>query len=116
MYLPAIAALLALSLLAPPAKAQTAPAACTLNPVNGELRELTSSGRKRSYRLFVPAAAGPGGAAAAGLRPAWHRRQRQRPRPGDRLRGAGRARGFCRRHAAGRRFALERAGGHLARG
>ncbi len=47
--------LLALCALSPLAQAQTAPATCSLTPVNGELRELTSGGRKRVYRLFVPA-------------------------------------------------------------
>lgn len=51
---PAAAALLMLSALSPPAKAQTPTAACALTPVAGELRELTSGGRTRTYRLFVP--------------------------------------------------------------
>ncbi|MGM9480746.1 alpha/beta hydrolase family esterase [Roseateles sp. NT4] len=37
------------------ALAQATPATCSLTPVNGEMRELTSGGRKRVYRLFVPA-------------------------------------------------------------
>jgi len=55
--LPCIAALL-FALCAPPpfARAQTPAAACTLKPVAGEMRELVSGGRKRVYRLFVPAA------------------------------------------------------------
>jgi polyhydroxybutyrate depolymerase len=51
---PCIAALL-LCALPPLAQAQAAPPACSLAPVNGEMRELTSGGRKRVYRLFVPA-------------------------------------------------------------
>lgn len=47
--------LLTLLALAPATQAQTAAAACTLAPVNGEMRELVSGGRKRVYRLFVPA-------------------------------------------------------------
>jgi polyhydroxybutyrate depolymerase len=46
------AVLLLLSALSPLAKAQAA--ACTLAPVAGEMRELTSGGRTRTYRLFVP--------------------------------------------------------------
>jgi polyhydroxybutyrate depolymerase len=46
------ALLLLLCAGAPPAHAQAA--ACSLNPVAGEMRELTSGGRMRSYRLFVP--------------------------------------------------------------
>ncbi|MBI3348044.1 MAG: hypothetical protein HY020_12655 [Burkholderiales bacterium] len=42
--------------LSPMAKAQTTPAACSLTPVAGEMRELTSGGRQRVYRLFVPPA------------------------------------------------------------
>jgi polyhydroxybutyrate depolymerase len=43
------------------ARAQSAAAACTLAPVAGEARELTSGQRPRSYRLFVPpTAAGRG--------------------------------------------------------
>lgn len=45
---------LLLGALSPHAEAQT-PAACSLAPVNGELRELISGGTKRAYRLFVPA-------------------------------------------------------------
>ncbi|MEO6281150.1 PHB depolymerase family esterase [Roseateles sp.] len=37
-----------------PASAQSTASACSVTPVNGELRELISGGRKRSYRLFVP--------------------------------------------------------------
>jgi polyhydroxybutyrate depolymerase len=48
--------LLLLLALAPLARAQASPAACSLSPVNGEMRELTSGGHKRVYRLFVPAA------------------------------------------------------------
>lgn len=54
MKLPCIAALL-LSVLPALAQAQAAPATCSLTPVNGEMRELSSGGRKRVYRLFVPA-------------------------------------------------------------
>lgn len=43
--------------LAPPASAQAAPSACSLAPVAGEMRELSSGGRQRVYRLFVPAQA-----------------------------------------------------------
>lgn len=49
------ALLLALCALSPLARAQATPATCSLAPVNGEMRELTSGGRKRVYRLFVPA-------------------------------------------------------------
>ena len=48
--------LIALCTLAPLAQAQAPAAACTLTPIAGETRELTSGGRKRSYRLFVPPA------------------------------------------------------------
>lgn len=51
-----IAVLFALCALAPQARAETPPTACALAPVPGETRELTSGGRTRSYRLFVPAA------------------------------------------------------------
>jgi polyhydroxybutyrate depolymerase len=51
-----IAALFALSALAPQAEAQTPAAACTLAPVAGEAHQLTSGGRLRTYRLFVPPA------------------------------------------------------------
>lgn len=54
MKLSCIAALL-LSALPALAHAQSAPARCSLAPVNGEMRELTSGGRQRVYRLFVPA-------------------------------------------------------------
>ncbi len=47
-----VAALLS---MVPATQAQTPSAACTLAPVNGEMRELVSGGRKRVYRLFVPA-------------------------------------------------------------
>ncbi len=43
---------------APLAQAQAPAPTCTLAAVNGELRELTSGGRTRSYRLFVPPGAG----------------------------------------------------------
>lgn len=46
--------LLSLGALAAPGHAQT-PSACALTPVNGEMRELTSGGHQRVYRLFVPA-------------------------------------------------------------
>lgn len=49
--------------LAPLAHAQAPAPSCALAGVNGELRELTSGGRTRSYRLFVP----PGAAAQARL-------------------------------------------------
>lgn len=49
------ALLLALFALSPLAQAQATPATCSLAPVNGEMRELNSAGRKRVYRLFVPA-------------------------------------------------------------
>lgn len=49
-----IAALALLFALAPVAQAQTPAATCTLTPVAAEMRELTSGGRKRVYRLFVP--------------------------------------------------------------
>jgi len=49
---PFAAILLLLGALSPPVRAQAA--ACSLNPVAGEMRELTSGGRTRSYRLFVP--------------------------------------------------------------
>lgn len=44
----------AVAALAAPARAQPAAAACTLAPVAGEARQLTSGQRPRSYRLFVP--------------------------------------------------------------
>ena len=53
---PVITALLALCALSPPASAQAPATACTLAPVAGEMRELTSGGRTRTYRLFVPPA------------------------------------------------------------
>lgn len=56
--LPVIAILVALWALSPLARAQVPAATCTLAPVNGEMRELTSNGRKRTYRLFVPPTAG----------------------------------------------------------
>ncbi|RZL37453.1 MAG: feruloyl esterase [Rubrivivax sp.] len=46
--------LLMLFSLSPTVQAQAATASCALTSVNGELRELTSAGRTRSYRLFVP--------------------------------------------------------------
>lgn len=46
--------MLMLCTLAPQARAQ-ATGACSLTPAAGEMRELTSAGRKRVYRLFVPA-------------------------------------------------------------
>src|SRR6218665_196825 len=49
-----IAILLALFALSPLAQAQAPASACTLAPVAGEMRELTSGGRTRTYRLFVP--------------------------------------------------------------
>lgn len=52
---PVPALLLALCALAPPALAQASAANCTAAAVAGELRELTSAGRTRTYRLFVPA-------------------------------------------------------------
>ncbi len=54
MRLPCITALLVCALPAL-AHAQATPAACSLTPINGEMRELTSGVRKRVYRLFVPA-------------------------------------------------------------
>ena len=45
------------------ATAQAPATTCALTPVAGELRELTSSGRTRTYRLFVP----PGAAGGARL-------------------------------------------------
>lgn len=57
LVLPAL--LTALCALAAPAQAQTS--TCTLAPVAGEMRELTSGGRARTYRLFVPPAAQGGG-------------------------------------------------------
>ena len=53
---PVVAILLTLCTLSPLAKAQAPATACTLTPISGELRELTSSGRTRTYRLFVPPA------------------------------------------------------------
>ena len=53
---PFIATLLALCALSPLARAQAPAASCSLAPVNGETRELTSGGRARTYRLFVPPA------------------------------------------------------------
>lgn len=55
-FFPAIVLLLVLGALSPPARAQSPAATCTLAPVSGELRELTSAGRTRTYRLFVPPA------------------------------------------------------------
>lgn len=55
MRLLTIAALV-LSSISPLARAKAPTPACTLTPVAGELRELTSGGRTRSYRLFVPPA------------------------------------------------------------
>jgi len=52
--LPALALLLSLSALPALTQAQTPSAACSLAPVGGEMRELTSGGLARSYRLFVP--------------------------------------------------------------
>lgn len=40
------------------ANAQAPSATCTLAPASGEMRELTSGGRTRTYRLFVPPAGG----------------------------------------------------------
>ena len=54
--LPVLTTLCALLALPSFARAQ-APATCTLTPVAGEMRELTSGGRARTYRLFVPPAA-----------------------------------------------------------
>jgi polyhydroxybutyrate depolymerase len=54
MKLPCFTALLLCALPAL-AHAQAAPTTCSLTPVNGEMRELMSGGRKRIYRLFVPA-------------------------------------------------------------
>ncbi|MFT7773817.1 alpha/beta hydrolase family esterase [Roseateles sp.] len=54
---PVTALLALLCMLSPPARAQ-ASATCSSEPVAGELRELTSGGRARSYRLFVPPSAG----------------------------------------------------------
>jgi polyhydroxybutyrate depolymerase len=51
---PVIAILWALGGLSPLAQAQASHSACTVTPVAGEMRELTSGGRTRSYRLFVP--------------------------------------------------------------
>ncbi|KQW42210.1 MULTISPECIES: PHB depolymerase family esterase [unclassified Roseateles] len=49
--------LFALFALSPLANANAqAPTACSLTPVAGEMRELTSGGRTRTYRLFVPPA------------------------------------------------------------
>jgi len=55
--LPVAAILWLLLTLCGTAQAQAAAPACTLTPVNGEMRELTSAGRTRTYRLFVPPAA-----------------------------------------------------------
>ncbi len=55
---PALAALLMLGALSPVAHAQSTGPTCSLAPVAGEMRELTSGGRTRSYRLFVPPTAG----------------------------------------------------------
>ncbi|HEY0957382.1 MAG TPA: PHB depolymerase family esterase [Roseateles sp.] len=55
--LPFASALLALS---PLAHAQAPASACTLAPVAGDLRELSSGGRTRSYRLFVPSGVAAG--------------------------------------------------------
>jgi len=52
--LPVAAILALLFTLCGPAKAQAAAPACMLTPVAGEMRELTSGGRTRTYRLFVP--------------------------------------------------------------
>lgn len=52
-----IAALLSSFALSPQVIAQTPATACTLAAVTGETRELTSGGRTRTYRLFVPPAA-----------------------------------------------------------
>jgi polyhydroxybutyrate depolymerase len=51
---PVIAILWALGGLSSLAQAQASNSACTLTPVAGEMRELTSGGRARNYRLFVP--------------------------------------------------------------
>lgn len=51
------ALLLSLCTLPLPVQAQASSTACSLAPVAGESRELTSGGRTRSYRLFVPPAA-----------------------------------------------------------
>ena len=56
MRLLSVIVLILLWLCTLPAMAQTPVSACALTPVNGELRELTSGGHKRSYRLFVPPA------------------------------------------------------------
>lgn len=54
------ALLLLLCALSPFARAQAQAPACSVTPVAGELRELTSGGHKRVYRLFVPAAVAGG--------------------------------------------------------
>jgi polyhydroxybutyrate depolymerase len=54
---PALALLSLLCTLSTLAPAQTPASACSLAPVAGEMRELTSGGRTRTYRLFVPPAA-----------------------------------------------------------
>lgn len=51
---PFAAVLALLCTLSPLAQAQAV--ACSLSPVAGEMRELTSGGRTRTYRLFVPPA------------------------------------------------------------
>ncbi len=52
-----IALLFTLWALSCPALAQTPATTCTLSPVAGEQRALTSGGHTRSYRLFVPPSA-----------------------------------------------------------
>ena len=64
--LPVLATLCALLALPSFAHAQAPAAAagtCSLAPVAGEMRELKSGGRARTYRLFVPpaVAAAPAG-------------------------------------------------------
>lgn len=53
---PCIALLFTLCALSPLARAQAAPPTCSTAAVAGEMRELTSGGIQRTYRLFVPPA------------------------------------------------------------